>query len=150
MNEADSLKKKFGSRVKYLRKMNKITQEQLSGLIHIEPPNISKMEKGVHFPSPRNIEKLAEILQVEIKDLFDFDNLNENLNQLSSLKKNKRVDKSEKKNDDVSSNKLENNKDELLRDISDFLNHSNVTYNDLLFIYDFIQSFKSYKIKQSK
>ena len=60
------------------------------------------------------------------------------------------MDKGEKKNDDVSSNKLENNKDELLRDISDFLNHSNVTYNDLLFIYDFIQSFKSYRIKQSK
>ena len=40
MNEEESLKKKFGCRVKYLRKMNRITQEQLSGMIHIEPPNL--------------------------------------------------------------------------------------------------------------
>ena len=55
MNEEESLKKKFGCRVKYLRKMNRITQEQLSGMIHIEPPNISKMEKITRNNNKRKI-----------------------------------------------------------------------------------------------
>ncbi|MCM1004150.1 MAG: helix-turn-helix domain-containing protein [Candidatus Gastranaerophilales bacterium] len=71
----DSLKKKFGKRIKELRKSKKLTQEQIAERISIEPPNISKMENGLHFPQPENIEKLANALNVEIKDLFDFEHL---------------------------------------------------------------------------
>ena len=145
MNEEESLKKKFGCRVKYLRKMNRITQEQLSGMIHIEPPNISKMEKGIHFPSPKNIEKLAEILQVEVKDLFEFSSLEEDLNQLNALKKNKKEFKEKKKKSEINFKQLETNKDELLKEIFDFLNNSKITNNDIMFIYEFIKSFKKYK-----
>ena len=147
MNEEESLKKKFGCRVKYLRKINRITQEQLSGMIHIEPPNISKMEKGIHFPSPKNIEKLAEILQVEVKDLFDFENLNENLNKLNSIRKNRKLDKYDKGKTkaDIIDSIVESKKDEIISRISDFLNSTSTTYNDIEFIYNLIQSLKSYK-----
>lgn len=146
MNEEESLKKKFGLRVKYLRKINKITQEQLSGMIHIEPPNISKMEKGIHFPSPKNIEKLAEILQVEVKDLFDFENLDANLSRLNFLKKNKKAGKDEQSTkNNACSKSLEVEKEELIGKICDFLKSSSMTYNDVDFIYNLMKSFKSYK-----
>lgn len=69
----DSLKQKFGKRVKELRKSKGFTQEQVAEIVDIEPPNISKMEKGKHFPQPENIEKLANALGVNVKELFDFE-----------------------------------------------------------------------------
>ena len=67
------LKSKFGQRVKELRKSKGLTQEQLAELINIEPPNVSKMESGLHFPQPEKIEKIANALGMDIKDLFDFE-----------------------------------------------------------------------------
>ena len=67
-----SLKQKFGKRVKELRKSNGYTQEQIAEKINIEPPNISKMENGLHFPQPDKIEKIADALNVEILELFNF------------------------------------------------------------------------------
>ena len=69
----ESLKKKFGKRVKELRKSLKLTQEQMAEMVNLEPPNVSKMENGLHFPLPDKIEKLAIALQVDIKELFDFE-----------------------------------------------------------------------------
>lgn len=74
----NTLKKKFGQRVKELRKSLKLTQEQIAQMIDIEPPNISKLESGLHFPQPENIEKLANALNVEVKDLFDFKHITSN------------------------------------------------------------------------
>lgn len=67
------LKNKFGQRVKELRKGKGLTQEQLAELINIEPPNVSKMESGLHFPQPEKIEKIAKALDISIKDLFEFE-----------------------------------------------------------------------------
>lgn len=68
-----SLKDKFGKRVKKIRKGKGITQEQLAESVNIEPPNISKIECGMHFPQPDKIEKIAKVLDVDIKDLFEFE-----------------------------------------------------------------------------
>ncbi len=70
-----SLKLKFGKRVKELRKKAGITQEQMAELIGIEPPNISKMESGMHFPQPEKIERIAKALDVSISDLFEFEHI---------------------------------------------------------------------------
>ena len=68
-----SLKQKFGKRVKELRKNKGLTQEQLAELINIEPPNVSKLENGLHFPQPEKIEKIASALEVSIQELFYFE-----------------------------------------------------------------------------
>lgn len=70
-----TLKLKFGKRVKELRKSKGLTQEQIAELINIEPPNVSKMENGLHFPQPDKIEKIAKALDVTVQDLFDFEHL---------------------------------------------------------------------------
>lgn len=69
----NSLKIKFGKRVRELRRSKGITQEQLAELVNIEPPNISKIECGMHFPQPDKIEKIASALDVEIQSLFEFE-----------------------------------------------------------------------------
>ncbi len=68
-----TLKQKFGKRVRELRKSKGLTQEHIAELISIEPPNVSKMENGLHFPQPDKIEKIANALGVEVCELFDFE-----------------------------------------------------------------------------
>lgn len=70
-----SLKIKFGKRVRELRRSKGITQEQMAEIINIEPPNVSKMENGLHFPQPDKIEKIANALEVSVQDLFDFEHI---------------------------------------------------------------------------
>ena len=67
-----TLKYRFGRRVKELRKAKGMTQEQIAALINIEPPNVSKMESGLHFPQADKIEKIAKALDVNISELFNF------------------------------------------------------------------------------
>ncbi|MBP3925065.1 helix-turn-helix transcriptional regulator [bacterium] len=62
----------FGKRLQKLRKARHLTQAQLSELVDIDVTSISKIENGTTFPKKENIEKFANILGCEIKDLFDF------------------------------------------------------------------------------
>jgi len=54
---------KIEGRITYLRKLNKLTQNDLSKLIHLTQPNIARYEKGV--PLPQNIRQaLSEVFGV--------------------------------------------------------------------------------------
>ena len=53
----------------------------------IEPPNLSKIECGMHFPQPEKIERMAQSLNVEIAELFDFEHF-EDKNKLLNMTKN--------------------------------------------------------------
>ena len=68
-------KRKFGKRVKELRKSLNMTQEQLAEKIGMDTQNFCKMENGNHFPQAKNLVKIAETLNVDIKDLFDFNHI---------------------------------------------------------------------------
>lgn len=72
-----SLKSKFGKRIKELRKSNGYTQEEVAEKIGIEPTNLSKMENGLHFPQSEKLEKLANLFNINIMDLFDFEHFQE-------------------------------------------------------------------------
>jgi len=67
-------KKLLGKRIKELRKSANLTQEKLAEMIGIETTSLSGIESGRHFPSMVTLEKIANILNVEIKALFDFQN----------------------------------------------------------------------------
>lgn len=71
----DSLKRNFGLRVRELRKSAHMTQEQLAEKLGMDTPNVCRMENGTHFPQTKNLVKLAEILNVEIKELFEYAHL---------------------------------------------------------------------------
>ena len=80
--------KLFGRRIKELRKSKKMTQEQLSEILGLYQKQIGNIETGSYFTTMPNLEKLAEIFDVEIKDLFAFEhqkNKDEILNDIHKL-----------------------------------------------------------------
>ena len=66
------LKKELGKNIQKFRKLNEITQEKLAEKVNVEINSISSIETRKYFPSPDNIVKIAEALNVSIKDLFNF------------------------------------------------------------------------------
>lgn len=68
-----TLRSKFGQRLKHLRQARGFTQEELAEALNMSVEFVSFMERGVNGPSFDTLEKLAAILQVEVKELFDFD-----------------------------------------------------------------------------
>ena len=66
------LRKKFGKRLRYLRRDRDITQEKLSELTDISVHFISRLETGQSSPSLETIVKLARALDVEVAELFKF------------------------------------------------------------------------------
>ncbi len=68
-----NFKKQVGIRVKAVRTLKNITQEQLSEKIDISPQALSRIERGDNFLSAELLEKLARILQVKPSAFFDFE-----------------------------------------------------------------------------
>jgi len=68
-------KKFLGKRIKEFRKLSGLTQEKLAESINIETGSLSAIESGRHFPSLPTLEKIAEILKIELKALFEFSSL---------------------------------------------------------------------------
>ncbi|MBI5815291.1 MAG: helix-turn-helix transcriptional regulator [Nitrospinae bacterium] len=64
--------KTFGLRVKELRAIRKLTQDELAEECEINSKYLSRMEMGHHFPSFEVLSKIAESLGVDMLELFDF------------------------------------------------------------------------------
>ena len=67
------LKKQFGKRLQLLRVAAKVTQEQLANDVGVTIESISNIERGIHGPSFDTLEKIAQALQIAVRDLFVFD-----------------------------------------------------------------------------
>lgn len=67
------LRKKFGKRLRALRRQAGFTQEQLAEAARISVDFLSMVERGINAPSFDNLEKLAKALGVSIRDFFDND-----------------------------------------------------------------------------
>lgn len=74
--------KLFGMRVKELRTLRKLSQEQLAEKVGISPKYMSRIETGQQFPSIDIIVKLAKALQAELKDFFEFIHVTGNTEEL--------------------------------------------------------------------
>lgn len=68
-----NIKEKFGKNISRLRKLNAISQEELAELSGLHRTYISDMERGRRNVALENIEKVANALGQDIKELFDFD-----------------------------------------------------------------------------
>ena len=69
-----SLKKKLGQNIQNLRKQNKITQEKFAEVIGIDPKSVSRIENGNFYPSAETLTAIAKALNVDIYELFVFNN----------------------------------------------------------------------------
>ena len=77
--------KLFGMRMKELRAVRNLSQEQLAEKADISPKYMSRIEMGLHFPSFNIITKLANALQVEAKDFFEFTHEAKNTRELKEM-----------------------------------------------------------------
>jgi len=70
-------KKKLGLRIKEFRKQRGFTQEQLAELVDMEQNSISVIESGRNFPTLVTLEKIADVLNVDISDFFNYDSFDD-------------------------------------------------------------------------
>ena len=68
-------KELLGARIRELRKGKGLSQEALAEMIGIEPRHVSRIEVGKSYPTISRLEKISEVLGVPMRDLFDFDHL---------------------------------------------------------------------------
>jgi transcriptional regulator with XRE-family HTH domain len=62
--------KRFGERIRFLRKERGLSQEEFAQLCGLDRTYISGIERGLRNVSLRNIETLAESLDVPMSELF--------------------------------------------------------------------------------
>ena len=67
------ISKKLGKRIKELRERKKLTQLVFAEMVNMESSNISKIERGIQIPKEESLIKIAEALNVTVKDLFDYE-----------------------------------------------------------------------------
>lgn len=65
-------KKIFGARIAKLRNIKNLSQEKFAEQINISQRSLSRIETGVGFAEFKTIEKIADVLGVDIEDLFNF------------------------------------------------------------------------------
>lgn len=65
--------------IKYLRELNKLTQQELADKLFVSRQTINSLEKGRYNPSISLAFKLAKIFDLPIEDIFIYeeDDINE-------------------------------------------------------------------------
>ena len=73
--EKSEILKKVGKRIKELRESKGLSQVDLVGKMQgeIDPTNISRIEAGRTNPTVYTLFRIAEALEVNPKELLDFD-----------------------------------------------------------------------------
>lgn len=61
----------MGERIRFFRKKDGISQEELAFQAGLDRTYVGGIERGERNPSLLNIEKIANTLKINIKDLFD-------------------------------------------------------------------------------
>ena len=62
-----------GAKITEIRLERQFTQAELAESIGITVESISRLERGVSFPSLKTVEKISNALKVPIKEFFTFD-----------------------------------------------------------------------------
>ena len=71
MQSKEKILIKFGKRVRFFRKENGLSQEQLAFKADLHRTYIGMIERAEKNITLVNIEKIAHALQVDIKELFE-------------------------------------------------------------------------------
>lgn len=65
--------RRIGAKITELRLSMKITQAELAEKINTSVETISRLERGVSFPSLKTLEHISTALNAPLKNFFDFD-----------------------------------------------------------------------------
>jgi transcriptional regulator with XRE-family HTH domain len=67
------LSRQLGRQIQLFRKQNRLTQAAVADKARISNEFMSGIERGAKLPSLSTLERLAAVLKVNLKDLFNFD-----------------------------------------------------------------------------
>lgn len=65
-----NLKKELGEKIKRVRKIRNLTQEELAEMVDISPRSLSNIEVGACFVKSETLEKILESLNISTEELF--------------------------------------------------------------------------------
>ena len=68
----DGLEKKFGTKLAYVRKCKKLSQMKLAEIVDMNFNYIGQIERGEANVTIHTMKVLADALDIEMKELFDF------------------------------------------------------------------------------
>lgn len=68
-----SIEKRIGAKITEIRLTKGLTQAQLAEKVNLSVETISRMERGVSFPSLKTLENIAGSLNAPLQSFFDFD-----------------------------------------------------------------------------
>ena len=72
MAKNDNLQKKFGAKLAYIRKSKKLSQLKLAEIVDMNFNYIGQIERGEANVTISTMMILADALDIEMKELFDF------------------------------------------------------------------------------
>ena len=72
MSKNDKIQRKFGAKLAYVRKSKKLSQMKLAELVDMNFNYIGQIERGEANVTINTMTLLANALDIEMKDLFDF------------------------------------------------------------------------------
>lgn len=67
-----TVKKALGRRIRALRRLKRVTQQQLARQINLSASQLSNIERGVKEPKPELLEKMAAALNIPREEFFGF------------------------------------------------------------------------------
>ena len=67
------LERRIGGKITEIRLSKRLTQAQLAEKVGVSIETISRMERGINFPSLKTLENIADALDEHLKTFFDFD-----------------------------------------------------------------------------
>lgn len=68
----DTIEKRFGDRIRELRKEKQLSQEELAFKAGVHRTYLGSIERGERNPSLRNISAIAAALGISLSDLFQY------------------------------------------------------------------------------
>ena len=71
-HQTDSVRTRFGKRVRDLRLEKRLSQEELAFRAGVHRTYLGGIERGERNPSLKNIARIGEALEVTLPDLFRF------------------------------------------------------------------------------
>lgn len=80
-----STKTLLGNRIREIRKAKGLTQEQLAELVDIEQKHVSRIELGKNAPTVDRLDQLSKVLNVPLRDFFDFIHLTDQKTRSKSI-----------------------------------------------------------------
>ncbi len=72
MSKNNSLEKRFGTKLAYVRKSKKLSQIKLAEIVNMNFNYIGQIERGEANVTIKTIKILADALDIEVKELFEF------------------------------------------------------------------------------